>query len=208
MQAIIIRSGEYLTQVAARMGFDAEAVWNDPKNAELKQRREHMDILQTGDIVYVPDPAPQGLPIEKGASNDYVGDVPRVKLRFVLRWGEHVLDNQAYVVRGLGDPVNGTSDGEGKVALEVPVHVREISLYLPDKSLVFPVAIGDMDPIGEASGVEKRLANLGYLAPAADADAAEALAEAVRRFQTDRGLSVTSVVDDATRAELVRAHGC
>ncbi|MFT3767392.1 MAG: hypothetical protein QM820_18220 [Minicystis sp.] len=40
MKAYVVRQGDYLKQLAHALGFDADAVWNDPKNAELSQRRD------------------------------------------------------------------------------------------------------------------------------------------------------------------------
>ena len=54
MKPYVIKQGDYLTRIAHRLGFVANEVWNDPKNAELKALRSDPDTLKSGDIVFVP----------------------------------------------------------------------------------------------------------------------------------------------------------
>jgi murein L,D-transpeptidase YcbB/YkuD len=212
MRAHIVRDGEYLTQIAARLGQDPEALWNHPKNAELKAKRQHMDVLNTGDIVFVPDEPPRpGLPLRKGTTNRYVAKVPKVTMSIVARDGGVPLKDEPFVINGAGAPIEGTTDGSGKLTFKISIHVREAEILLPKKGLSFPLHIGDMDPISEASGVQKRLENLGLYTPpsGADAGAADArLKAAVADFQKAQGLTPTGELDDATRKRLAEVHGC
>jgi hypothetical protein len=91
------------------------------------------------------------------------------------------------------------------LALAVPVTVRELSVRFVKRNVVYPVRVGDMDPIDEPSGVAKRLVHLGYLVDEPDEDP-DAVADAVRRFQRREALPETGQVDDATKAALLRAH--
>lgn len=218
LKAIVVGQGDYLTKLAWQHGFDAAAVWADPRNADLAAKREHMDILLPGDILFVPDrPPPEGLPIEKGKTNRYIAKVPKVKVAFTLRDGGKVLANERYVITGLGAALEGTTDGEGRLAVEASVHTREMVISLPDQKVVFPVRLGDMDPISEPEGARKRLLNLGYYRPpsltdrsgnAADEDPlALALRLAIVRFQEAHGLPATGTLDAPTRKELLGQHG-
>ncbi|APR81838.1 Hypothetical protein A7982_07187 [Minicystis rosea] len=138
-----------------------------------------------------------------------MAQVPKVKIKVLLRRGRKVLSDQPYVVRGLpGDPMTGTTDGEGKVELQVPVTVREIVIILPEKKLSYPLLIGDLDPMSEESGVRKRLHNLGHLRePKGDDDRPQSLARAVRAFQAENELEATGELDETTRDALERGHG-
>jgi hypothetical protein len=66
-----------------------------------------------------------------------------------------------------------------------------------------------MDPADEASGVRKRLENLGHLpAAAVDPESEEILLRcAIEAFQRARGIDPTGELDDRTRQELLDAHG-
>jgi hypothetical protein len=54
MQPYVIRQGDYLLKLAYSFGFDAEAVWNDDKNADLRSQRQDPNTLLPGDILSHP----------------------------------------------------------------------------------------------------------------------------------------------------------
>lgn len=209
MRPYVVRQGEYLEKLAWIHGFDAAEVWGHEKNKELADRREDHNILAPGDLIYLPVKRDEGLPIEKGAVNRYVAKVPRMEVSLILRQGITPLANQPYEVRGLEDPTaRGTTGDDGSLTLRVPVKTREIEIVLPQFELSYPVRLGDLDPLAEDTGARMRLSNLGYLPTTDGGQTAEALhAWAVRRFQRDAGLAETGEIDEATRAELGRAHG-
>ena len=211
MRAHVVRQGDYLDQLADALGFDADAVWSAPENADLARRRDP-NLLCPGDVLFVPPTNPPRVAVEAGTANRYVARVPttRVKLGFEDRSGP--LAGERCVIHGLGAPRERTTDGDGWLAIDVPLTARECRVSFPGRRLVFPVLIGHMDPITEASGVRKRLAHLGYY-PAmerreiAAVDAADADRLALLAFQLHQGLLGTGVADDATTAALVREHG-
>ncbi|MFO0618677.1 MAG: type VI secretion system tip protein TssI/VgrG [Polyangiaceae bacterium] len=207
LQPYVVRQGDYLDKLAFVYGFDADKVWSDGKNSDLKEKRKVPNLLHPGDVVYFPRGPRKGLDLQKGTSNDYTATVPKTKVR--IKFVE--LTNAPYVVEGLGAKIEGTTDQEGMAAFEVPVHVREVQVLFPKANLKFPVMIGDMDPVDEASGARKRLQHLGHQGyPAADASESDVEAadrEALLAFQKARGLEQTGELDDATKAAIVREHG-
>jgi hypothetical protein len=212
MRTHVVRDGEFMTQIAAKLGRDPEALWSDPSNADLKANRRHMDILCAGDIVHIPDEqAPEGLPIAKGTTNRYQAKVPRVTISIIARDGGTPLADEPYRVMGAGAPIEGTTDGDGRLTFKFPVHVREAEILLPRKGLSFPLDLGGMDPVDEASGVLKRLANLGFYANARGPDGGteeEALRAALIAFQRANSLAATGELDSSTREGLMALHGC
>jgi hypothetical protein len=205
-----------LQKLAFTMGFDADQVWGDPSNADLKQQRQDGDILLPGDVLYVPDDPPKKLPFTKESENPYKAKLPTVTVKIVLTGpGGDPLANEPYVVKGTGAPEEEKTTGaDGSVTFEAPIHLRQADLVLTKKKKTYAVRIGDLDPAGEPSGARMRLEHLGYYAAvAARGDAAQAsrdaaqLASALRAFQSDQGLPATGAIDDATRAALVAAHG-
>ncbi|WP_437547270.1 peptidoglycan-binding protein [Sorangium sp. So ce367] len=214
MRPYVVRQGDYLTQIAHRRGFSAEEVWNCPANKELRRRRANPDILQPGDVLYLPD-GPEGcdpMPLEIGGENRFAATTPTVEVRLVLRRVDGTaFANKPFRVQGAGmPPLDGTTGGDGLALFCVPVQVREVDLSLDDGSLRCRVRVGHMDPADEPSGIAKRLSHLGYLARVdlGEAEpAARALGEALKAFQRAKGLPETGSVDDATRDALVQVHG-
>lgn len=207
MKPYVVKQGDYLEKVAHSLGFDPDEVWNDPQNADLKQNRDP-NQLHPGDILYVPTDGKKWLRIEQGSTNRYTAKIPRTKVHLTFKNLNKPRANEDYVILGMGKPVEGSTDGDGAVEVEVPVHVREIQVTFPKDYVSYAVRIGDMDPIDEPAGVRKRLQHLGYYEPdPGDDDLDGADSRGLLAFQRARGLPETGQLDDATKAALVQDHG-
>ncbi|MBW2525496.1 MAG: peptidoglycan-binding protein [Deltaproteobacteria bacterium] len=213
MKPYVIKHGDYLTKLAHLLGFDAQTVWNDPKNADLKELRADPTMLQAGDVLFVPDEPRKRLPLEHEADNSYVATVPKISVSVVVADDDEPVADEPYVVEGLGDDEERTTDGQGTVSFEAPVHVREVTVRFKERELAFRIGVGELDPIDTASGVRMRLTQLGYYgATLAGEDAYverddAQLAAAIGAFQTAQSLPVTGELDDATRDALLEVHG-
>jgi hypothetical protein len=214
LKPYIVRPGDYLTQLAYRFGFNADEVWQDAKNAKLKDLRPNPDILVPGDILFIPDAPAENLPIQSGTTNPYVADVPHVEVVLIFMEGDKPMANEPCEIGGLGeaDPTASppSTDGDGKLTLNVPVLVREVSVRFPKKrNRDYLFHVGDMDPITETSGVRKRLCNLGYLPRVPDdttEEDDEHLKQVLAFFQSNNGLNPTGEIDDPTRQILSDLH--
>lgn len=212
MRPYVVRQGDYLTKLAFIHGFDAEEVWNDAKNDEIRGRRGDHHVLAPGDIIYIPVKAKQGLPIVKGSANRYRAKVPKVEVVLVFMDGDRPLASEQCEVRGLGEIDSAkpfTTDDDGKLTLDIPVTTREVSVIFPKgEGMAFQFHIGDMDPVSEPSGVKKRLCNLGHLPGYFDdtEEDSELLKKAITDFQSRWGLQASGEVDEATREELLKRH--
>lgn len=208
----VVKQGEYLQKLAFVHGFDADLVWNDERNTDLRKLRPDPGVLLPGDVLLIPKKRQEGQPIHKGTENSYTVVVPRVKVELVFRDGDQPLAGASCEVHGLGaaaaEPKK--TDGDGKLELDVPVTTREVSVVFPEREgMTFHFYIGDMDPVNEASGVEKRLLNLGYLPVyyAHDPDEKDAwVQKALRSFQADSGIDPTGELDEATQKALLDSH--
>jgi N-acetylmuramoyl-L-alanine amidase len=213
MKPYVVRAGDYLSKLAHQLGFDADAVWGDGKNADLKKSRKDPNMLQAGDILFVPDEPRKRLPLQKETENAYVASVPTVTVSVALDEDGVPLANAKYVIEGLGDDTERTTDGDGHVKFEAPVHVREVVVRFTEKKFSIKVGIGDLDPIDTDSGVRMRLTHLGFYGPKLEgAEQYEAfddaqLAAAVAAFQQAQGMKPTGELDDATKSALVAIHG-
>jgi hypothetical protein len=209
MVPYIVRPGEYMAKLAHALGFDPDEVWKDPKNAELAKLRSP-NVLHPGDIVYVPKSQKATRPVRAGATNKYVAKIPKVQVNVAFHGDAGPFAGEPYVIEGLGSPLEGTADADGRVLALVPVHVREIRVVFTKRNVAFPVRVGDMDPVSEPSGVRKRLRHLGYCGAAPGDEGAGRDArdrQALLAFQKARGLQPTGVADETTRQELVKVHG-
>lgn len=206
----VIRQGDYLSRVAPRLGLSALGVWNHPDNAALRERRGSMDCLQPGDVVHLPDAPVEGESLRVGQTNRFRGHPPTVEVRLVLRDASgSPLPSVAYRARA-GAETEGQSDAQGRIVLSVPIYTDSVTLELdgyPSRT----IRVGHMDPADEATGVAKRLANLGYFPAGGSIDDEEERAFrlrcAIEDFQRAQGLAVTGEADEATRDRLVDSHG-
>ena len=207
MKAHIVRQGDYLDRIAHALGFDAESVWSAPENADPARRREP-SLLHPGDILFVPDSEPARLRLRGASSNRYLARVPLTTVRLAFRGPDGALANEPCVIEGLGAPRERRTDGEGWLVLDVPVTTRECRVSFPRLHTTYPVLIGHMDPMEEASGVRKRLQHLGYWreAPGSTADPETLDRLALITFQLHHGLPGTGEMDDATSRALSEEH--
>ena len=210
----IVRQGDHLARLAYVHGFDANEVWSHESNAELRVMGRTPEILNPGDILYLPVKPKEGLAFSAGTSNRYRAQVPTVKVSMAFKDADRVLADEPYEVHGLGtdgssgQPEARKTDGNGKVELELPVTTREVTIIFPNQNIAYEVRVGDMDPASEISGVQKRLENLGYL-PRDRESASEAayMQGAIAQFQKEHGLSPTGTLDENTSKLLKDEHG-
>jgi hypothetical protein len=123
------------------------------------------------------------------------------------------MKGETYVVRGLGeDDKEKTTDGNGNIAFEASVHVRDVEVHFPVRQLTRTVSVGGLDPIDEPSGLKMRLAHLGFYTPQPAPGGGfgrddNRLQAAVMAFQSANNLTPTGHCDDATSAAILAAHG-
>ncbi|MEM9694960.1 MAG: peptidoglycan-binding domain-containing protein [Myxococcota bacterium] len=207
----IVRQGDYFTSLAARVGVDAEEAWADAANDEIRERRQDMDQLRPGDIVYLPEGDPQAFSLSVGSDNEYTAQVTMVPIAVRLSTGleENVFADATYRIEPLGEEEH-TTDGEGWARFEVPSYLHEVRLVFEAIERDYRIAVGHMDPIEEGSGIDMRLHHLGYIhgslvgLPREQAELRRRTA--IETFQRDQELEVTGEVDDATRDALLAAH--
>jgi hypothetical protein len=66
--------------------------------------------------------------------------------------------------------------------------------------------VGELDPVGEVTGVQARLANLGYYDGPIDGDAGQVTSAAIAQFRREHGLPLGDQVDDDLREALEGLH--
>jgi Putative peptidoglycan binding domain len=209
MVPYVIRQGDHLSKLAARMGFDADTVWSAPKNANLRKLRPDPHVLCVGDILFVPEPKARAwLPVQVGSANQFTASVPTVKVSLTLAQNGKAIANARCIVHGLLPPNELTSDGDGTLSFDAPAQLDYVTLEFPALSLVRRMHIGHLDPVEEPTGVLQRLRNMGYVSPVAQTLGGDrGMALALKAFQQAQGLPATGQLDDATRDALADTHG-
>lgn len=201
-----VAQAECMSSIAERYGFFWETLWNDPDNAELKQLRGDPNLLAPGDRVHVPD-------LRVGEASGAVDARHTFKIKgvpalFELRvvFDGEPRAGESYVLDVDGVVFEGATDGDGWIKEYISPRARKGTLTLRDGAEVHELALGHLDPIDTVSGVQGRLANLGYYDGPVDGRESDALSRAVRDFQDAEGLEMSGTVDAATRDKLEEVH--
>lgn len=197
----VTKQGETIASIALKYGFFPDTLWNDPANAELKRIRQDPHVLLPGDVLVVPDKRLKKLGKSDKARHRFLRKgVPKIlKLRLLSR-GEP-LGNMEYRVDIDGQLTKGRTDADGVLRHTVPLDARKAKLVLAN-GREYEILLGEMDPIDEVVGVQKRLANVGAYHGPFDGKMSDETVAALRSFQASQGLDVTGKADDATKNRL------
>jgi hypothetical protein len=172
----VVRPGDDLEYIAARVGCAAEHIWEHPSNAALAKARKP-GILGTGDIIHVPAPAEHpGAAMKPHAKNEYKTRIPmkEVAIRFVDEEGAPVAGH-ACQVDGIGEIL---TRADGTLHLTLPAKQRQVGITLEDGRRL-RYAVGGVEPISAAAGMRLRLGQLGYHGEIEEALAGFARAEGI-----------------------------
>ncbi len=191
MQPYVVKQGDHLPLLAYRFGFDADAVWNDPANDDLRKQRPDPNLLLPTDVLYIPDQvdkSPVTHSLQTGQTNAFVSDPPKVSVVIVFADSDRA--SQPFTVTELPDLTGLSTDGDGSATFDVPITLQRVSIVFASDSVTFLVNVGHADPIETLSGVAQRLQNLGYLDPDLDidgleVDTARAALQALQAGQSD-----------------------
>ncbi|MGA2098862.1 MAG: peptidoglycan-binding protein [Candidatus Acidiferrum sp.] len=210
-----VQQGDHLSSIAKDNGFtDYTIIWNHPKNADLKNKRQNPNILLPGDEIFIPDMEEKQ---ESGATDKkhtFKVDKTTLKLRLVLEdiYEKPIAGAQCALLID-GQVYQLTTDGNGKLEQEIPLDAKEGVLTIrgdqtPFANEVLPIKIGHLDPIDEVSGQVARLNNLGYFAGPVDGSDTDAFNSAVQEFQCDNSLTVDGDCGPQTQSKLKQVYGC
>jgi N-acetylmuramoyl-L-alanine amidase len=192
-----------MTSIADRYGLFLDTVWNHGENAALKEQRQDPNVLQPGDVLFIPEKRikQETASTERHHRFRKKGIPALLKVKIVI--GAEPYTNRPYTLTIDNQVVaEGRTDGEGFVEAPIPAQAREGSIRVgpPDNYIVFPVSLGTLDPIDTQEGISGRLGNLGY-------GVEEHLEEAIRTFQADNDMEPTGTMDPATRDKLQEVFG-
>jgi hypothetical protein len=167
----VICQGDYLLSLAYRFSFDADAVWNDPKNADVKQARKDPNMLCPGDILYIPETKPTKYALAVGATNSFVANPTLVPV--TVTFADAAFASQACTIQELTNLGALATDAAGALTCSVPVTLEAATIHFTKLDMTHVLKIGHLDPPDTLFGVYQRLQNLGFIAPDARYDSSD-----------------------------------
>jgi hypothetical protein len=116
--------------------------------------------------------------------------------------------NEPYVLVVDGQLFEGATDSEGRLRVVIPGNARRGRLIVgpQDDQVSYDLLLGGVDPIDEISGIQQRLANLGFSCGSEIGEMGPQTGAALREFQERHKLPVTGAPDRQTRDKLLEIH--
>jgi N-acetylmuramoyl-L-alanine amidase len=188
--------------LAAATGFFVLTLWQHGANAGLRARRANMDILLPGDVVTIPDKRIAQVDAATDQRHRFKRRGVPSELRLQLFFGELPRANEAYLLTVGNVVFDGTTDGQGVLFHHVPPGTREAQLVIGPQREKILLKFGTLDPDDLLSGVQKRLANLGFDAGPPTGQMNEDTRAALLAFQRRFALEATGEADAATQSRL------
>jgi N-acetylmuramoyl-L-alanine amidase len=168
LQPYIVKQGDHLAKLAYKFGFDADAVWKDPQNEQLRQQgylSQDPNILNPTDMLYIPGDTPPTMhTLTVGCTNTFVSDAPSMTLTLKLVGQDSSrYSSRPYTIQELDQLSGLKTDGDGVLTFKAPVTLNVATVVFSDNGETWVLSIGHLDPIDTLSGVFQRLQNLGFL---------------------------------------------
>jgi len=204
-----VKKGEWIGSIAAQGGHTSwETVWDHPKNAKLRKRREP-NLLVEGDRVWVPEVEPKELSGESETTHEFRVERDKSRLRIGF------IEMQVYL--DLFGPIEykltaGKHEQEGQITtegqeIEIPLGlaVEEATLTLDGWQCLLDV--GRLDPIKRLSGMQARIANLGWEVGPIDNLIGKRTRRGTRDFQGYYEIGVDGKIGNETRGKAKEIYG-
>lgn len=208
----VVQQGECLSAIARKYGLpDFAAIYDHPDNADFKKKRKDPNVIHPGDRVVIPDRAHKTVECATGATHVFKAKLPKRKLE--LRMQDASGDPIAgvpYVLLVGEKKMEGTTSSDGLIRHDIPWDARSATLEM--NGVERTLRIGDLNPMADTddkgiTGVQSRLANLGYSPGRVDGVHGKRTTAAIKSFQSDHGMTIDGLVTGALISKLREVHG-
>lgn len=204
----IVRQGESLISLGKRYGVPAEKILDHPENRELLQGKRRVSVLRPGDSVTIPDVETQEVDASTNTRHRFRCHNRTTWLRLKFFREDEPRANEPYRIIVNLNSIAGQLDDQGRLEERIPADVQQVTLLLGENEEEEVVLnVGHMDPIGEMSGIQKRLNNLGFSCGNEEGEIGPNTREALSAFQAKHNLEQTGEIDDATTQKLEEEYG-
>jgi hypothetical protein len=187
--------------------LDPQPTISAPNN-ELLFKVRSPALLRAGDGLFLPIPGKRGekrLPLSLGEENQFRVQGHARRLRLTLKHKGSALGGTPFRVDVAGVTVAGSTDDSGMLDAVIPFDASEARLVVDGRER--GLVLGGLDPLHTVTGIQARLANLGFHLGAIDGVVGALTRRAIRRFQKSRSLLVDGIVGPKTRDALRSAYG-
>ncbi|NTX12489.1 peptidoglycan-binding protein [Myxococcus sp. CA056] len=205
-----VKQGEWLSKIARQYGFAKwQELWDHPDNAPLRAKRTNPFCLQVDDEVVIPELP--GLKVSAGSSYSLQGGDPPDRIRLGMRRANAPLGLKRYELK-LGEKLlKGTLTFQGLLDQPLPPEATEATLKVwtseePELSCEWQLKLGHLDPLDALSGVQARLANLGWYNGPINNELTEDTRTALASFQLALLLTPTGELSKETLESLADRH--
>lgn len=198
-----VEQGDCCASLGHKFGIPWKKIWNDGRNAALKDLRKNPDVLFPGDEIFIPEIEPREESCSTEQLHKFVLKLEKVKLRLRLLEDDKPRKNLKYKLKIGNQELEGTTDGDGKLEHDISPGPKS-AILTTDEHDVYDLNLGGLNPTDENTGVHQRLQNLGFLGIEKSDETVEA---SVSEFKEKNGMEKNGTVDDATRNKLKEKHG-
>lgn len=205
----VVRPGECLASLAAKLRATVDEIWELDENAELREQRQDPYVLVPGDRVMVPAPSTEAVRVIAGQRHVFQVHSSYADFQVRVDRNGKPRANAAFklVIDGGAFEVEGVSDNDGVVRARIPASARRGVVEFTDGRGKVVFELGTLEPWDTLRGVQGRLRDLGYYLGDVDGIHGPRTARALRRFQKEQGLEVTGKADDSTKLALRSKFG-
>jgi len=206
MAKYTVSAGDSMASIAKDNGYLWKTLWEHPDNAGLRSKRSGPNQLVEGDVVFLPDKSAKEVDKPTDGKHRFKrkGEPTRLKLQ-LTEMGEP-RKHEKYTLTFGDQVIHASTDDQGRIDQPIPGETRTATLHLGGGSEAYEIGIGELDPVDQISGVQHRLANLGFPCDGEDGELGDATRAALKRFQAANGLQESGEADGPTRAKLSELH--
>jgi N-acetylmuramoyl-L-alanine amidase len=208
MKTHVVKKGECLASIALENGFRTwKTIYYHADNAELRRKRPNPNVLCAGDKVAIPAVATKEVSAASDKRHRFRAKGPsKWRLRVVIRdTAGNPTTGLAYKLEAGNVRLSGTTPNDGLIDTLLPADTEEALLEIAGERI--RLTVGGLDPITRVTGVQQRLAQLGFDPGAIDGIVGPKTIGAVMAFQAAHpDLKPTGKIDDDTRRTLLAAH--